>query len=216
MIKILGRLLVSRNKLTCVVQGEQRRLFNVRSDVHFQASKDKGPLGGNNSNIGGKNSKINKGSSFFVGGSNKSYTGGNQSNKNVGNTSKTSAPNNSFFGDRMSNKYRGGRKIWSKVSATDVHSTGVQHDKRNCCYTLDLGNNQVARIDYRVCGPSCIELFETFVPEELRGRGIAKVLARGVLDQAFSNKLKVKLTCTYLLDYFNKFADPKHKNLVLK
>lgn len=83
-------------------------------------------------------------------------------------------------------------------------------------FTLDLGNDKVARIDYKPISKDLIEMYHTEVPEELRGRGIGKTLAEGALECASRSNLKLKVTCEYLEDYVRRFAKERHKKLVAK
>lgn len=92
----------------------------------------------------------------------------------------------------------------------------VKHDKGSHRYILDLGSNQTARIDYKPIGKNLIELCHTEVPEDLRGRGIGKSLAKGALESASKSNLKLKVTCEYLQDYMRRFADEKYRGLLLK
>ncbi len=49
-----------------------------------------------------------------------------------------------------------------------------------------------------------LKILETYVPEQHRGRGYARVLVEGVLDYARSNGLKVFPVCSYAISYFTK------------
>ena len=99
-------------------------------------------------------------------------------------------------------------------SDTSPSNNSVQHDKRRKRFSLDLGDGQLARIDYRKLADGKLELFHTEVPAALRGRGVGRALARGALEHAASANLRLKVTCDYLLDYVKRFADDKHKQLV--
>lgn len=111
----------------------------------------------------------------------------------------------------------------------------VRHDKQGSRFILDLGNNQVARIDYRPVqgrqtnkfnlsgggrhghedNQPVIELYHTEVPDELRGQGIGKQLARGALECASGANMRLKITCDYLRDYVHRFASPAEKKLII-
>lgn len=108
------------------------------------------------------------------------------------------------------------RKTKSNIKKADtkVTTNSVEHDKEKNRFTMDLGNKQVARIDYKSIGQNLVEMYHSEVPQELRGRGIGKALAKGAFEQALKNNMRVKLTCSYLINYLEKFADPKYKSIV--
>lgn len=115
----------------------------------------------------------------------------------------------------------GSRGGASKRHQTHVEATGFEHEKELNRFTLNLRNNQKARIDYRILQrrspdqgqPVVIELYHSEVPEQLRGRGIGKALASGALDCIESNKWRVVVTCSYLNEYMNEHAKEAHKRL---
>ncbi len=49
-----------------------------------------------------------------------------------------------------------------------------------------------------------LKILETYVPEQHRGRGYARVLVERVLDYARSNGLRVLPVCSYAIGYFMK------------
>lgn len=79
---------------------------------------------------------------------------------------------------------------------------------------LELGDGQVARIDYEPAGKGRIEMYHTEVPVELRGLGIGKILAKGAFDCAERENLRLKVTCSYLEDYLERFGGEGHKQLI--
>lgn len=54
-----------------------------------------------------------------------------------------------------------------------------------------------------------LDLFRTFTPTELRGKGIAGKLVKFALEHAKSNNLKIIPTCSYVKAYLNKNDDYK-------
>lgn len=110
------------------------------------------------------------------------------------------------------------RRFKSASPAKSLGAGRVKHDKNGHKFILDLGDGQVARIDYRLMesdGHKTIEMYHTEVPEELRGRGIGKALARGALEQARKANMRCKLTCSYLVDYLNRFASDDERKSVI-
>ncbi|MBI2076643.1 MAG: N-acetyltransferase [Candidatus Aenigmarchaeota archaeon] len=56
-------------------------------------------------------------------------------------------------------------------------------------------------LNYRLNGNK-IDIYHVFVPEDLRGRGIAEQLALAAFSYARRNKLSVIPTCPYIRDKF--------------
>lgn len=104
----------------------------------------------------------------------------------------------------------------NKSKSKRMSNNSVRHNKSKQQFTMDLGNNQTARIDYKPLGKGKIEMYHTEVPAELRNRGIGKALAKGSLEQAKNDNLKVKLTCTYLIKHLDNFADERLKSIVVE
>ena len=76
----------------------------------------------------------------------------------------------------------------------------IIHDKeKQIFYTLKEGKESYIR--YSIQNKGTINILRTFVPEELRHKGIAAEIAKAVLDYARGNNLKVIPTCSYI-DYF--------------
>lgn len=139
--------------------------------------------------------------------------------QNIQRSSKLDLSSSSWLGQSQrgsTNDNNNNSKHHSMSTEKTKSCSSVKHQKASHKFTLDLGKNQTARIDYRNIGPKKIEMYHTEVPEELRGRGIGKALAKGALECAGSNDMKVKVTCEYLINFVNKHAEPKHKKLVVE
>ena len=92
----------------------------------------------------------------------------------------------------------------------------LKHDELSKRFTLPVEGGHEAILDYdRVESGNALtfDLYHTEVPEALRGKGIGKVLARGVFEELIAAHPDAKLTlsCTFLQHYYasNKslFAD---------
>jgi len=79
----------------------------------------------------------------------------------------------------------------------------VIHDAENRMFTLDTDGFQ-SRMKYREISDTELEYYTTFVPEELRGRGIAQIVVKAALDYARQNGFKVKPTCSFVDKYMQK------------
>lgn len=102
------------------------------------------------------------------------------------------------------------------LSTETMEGSSVRQDKAANKFTLDLGNNKQAFIDYKQIGKNKLELYHSEVPSELRGRGIGKALAKGAFQLAANGNTKLRLTCSYLAACMDKTSDPKLKKLVDK
>lgn len=83
-----------------------------------------------------------------------------------------------------------------------AESFKVEHDKDNNEFFIKLGKDK-AVLQYDVIDPKTLDLVHTEVPASLRGKGIAKHLAKAALEYVARTDLQVKITCPYV----NKFAE---------
>jgi predicted GNAT family acetyltransferase len=67
-------------------------------------------------------------------------------------------------------------------------------------------NDLIARIPYSIKDDS-IGLLQTHVPEEWRGKGIAKKLAECALNYAKENNLRVVPYCPFVAEYIEKHPE---------
>ncbi len=49
-----------------------------------------------------------------------------------------------------------------------------------------------------------MDLYHTFTPEELRGKGIAEILTNAAFEFAKQHNLKIRPSCSYVKDVFLK------------
>ncbi|HLD85487.1 MAG TPA: GNAT family N-acetyltransferase [archaeon] len=64
---------------------------------------------------------------------------------------------------------------------------------------------------------SIMNIHHTFVPEQLRGRGLAEKLTRTAFDYAKKHNMKIKPTCPYIEDTFlKKFPELKAMTVPVK
>lgn len=75
-------------------------------------------------------------------------------------------------------------------------SIEVKHDAAASQFVI-VQDGQEARLQYRLTG-RVIDLTHTFVPEALRGRGLAEKLCRAAFEYAKSQGLKVVPSCSYI------------------
>lgn len=54
-----------------------------------------------------------------------------------------------------------------------------------------------------------MDIYHTFTPSELRGKGLAGKVVRVALDYCKANNLKVKPTCSYVAHFMSKTEEDK-------
>ena len=75
-------------------------------------------------------------------------------------------------------------------------------------------NGEVAYLEFDLDGSGWMTLWHTEVPQALRGRGVADMLAKTALEYAQENKLKIDVICPVVLNFLGK--NPEYKALVGK
>jgi predicted GNAT family acetyltransferase len=71
---------------------------------------------------------------------------------------------------------------------------------------------ETAYLEFDLDSAGWITLVHTEVPEPLRGRGIAGILAKTGLDYARDHQLKVDVVCPMVANYISK--NPEYKALI--
>ncbi len=74
-------------------------------------------------------------------------------------------------------------------------------------------DGHVAYLEYSL-GGGVLELSHTEVPEELRGHGMASLLAHTALEYARENHLKVDVICPFAFAYLQDH--PEYNDLIIK
>ena len=82
-------------------------------------------------------------------------------------------------------------------------STQVEHNAQQQCFSTVVDGYK-AVLEYRAVGADTIDMHHTFVPNELRGKGIAAVLAKEALAYAKEQQLKVIPSCSYIAVYLQR------------
>ncbi|KAM7313977.1 protein NATD1 isoform X3 [Ixodes scapularis] len=107
------------------------------------------------------------------------------------------------------------RPTMSTTRCLSEQSFQVEHDEANREFFIKLGNDK-AVLQYEVLNPKTLDLVHTEVPEALRGKGIAKHLAKAAFDYVVSKDLQVRLTCTYLIKYCHEARNPEYTKHVVQ
>src|SRR4051794_33248283 len=86
----------------------------------------------------------------------------------------------------------------------------VYHDTTARRFEIVLDGHR-SELDYEEDGDS-VAMTHTFVPPELRGRGLAEKLTRAALDWARGDKKRVVPACSYVAVFIQRH--PEYRDLV--
>ena len=82
----------------------------------------------------------------------------------------------------------------------------VKHDKKNRQFRTEIeGKNAYLR--YLMRDKDTIDFHHTYVPFELRGKGIAAEIIKEGFKYAEDNKLKVIPTCSYIHTFLRRYPE---------
>lgn len=81
----------------------------------------------------------------------------------------------------------------------------VNHDKDNNRFVIYIDGAE-AFVEYSLSG-HVIELYHTYTPPQLRGRGLAEKVVRAALEYAKENKLKVIPSCSYVAVFLQRHPE---------
>ena len=92
----------------------------------------------------------------------------------------------------------------------------VRHDAKKNVFYIPLDDNSKVKavLEYSFVGDSHVDMYHTGVPEELRGRGIAKQLAIAAFDFAVDQKWTVTPSCSYLQKFVQETENQDYKDRV--
>jgi transglutaminase-like putative cysteine protease len=90
----------------------------------------------------------------------------------------------------------------AQTSWTFAHDPVSRVFRRTLVRRADGAALGEARIEYKPAGLGIVELWETFVPPSMRGRGVAELLAREVWEYCKQAGMRIWPTCTYLANRF--------------
>ena len=89
----------------------------------------------------------------------------------------------------------------------------IKHDEKNRKF-FSVIDGKEARLGYEIINGKTIEFPFTYVPQSLRGKGIAAKLVEYGLDYARSNNLSVIPSCSYVESFIQR--NQKYKDLVIE
>jgi len=79
----------------------------------------------------------------------------------------------------------------------------VHHDPQGHCFEVIL-QGQRAYLAYMDLGKRTLDIYRTFVPDPLRGQGIAAALAEAALEYAEREGYEVLASCSYVERYMER------------
>ncbi len=79
----------------------------------------------------------------------------------------------------------------------------IHHDRTNRQFETTVDGHR-AYLAYVDLGKQTLDIYRTFVPDALRGRGVAAVLAQHALDFAASEGYSVIPSCSYVEWYIER------------
>ena len=79
----------------------------------------------------------------------------------------------------------------------------VKHEKSNKRFVAKIDNNE-AELSYRILDDGTLDYHRTYVPENLRGQGIAQKVTEEALNFAKDQNKKVKPSCPFVEKYIEK------------
>ena len=88
-----------------------------------------------------------------------------------------------------------------------MESSASTHLLEESRFEIRIGEH-LAVLDYCITGDS-MTIHHTFVPPELRGKGLAAVLAEAALNFAKASELKVTPQCSYIATYIEQTQSRK-------
>ncbi len=88
----------------------------------------------------------------------------------------------------------------------------VTHDAEKHQFAANIDDN-VGSLKYNIIDSTVWEYYSTYVPPNLRGKGVAQALAKYALSYARDNNLKIKPTCSFIKTYID--GHPEYRSLLL-
>jgi hypothetical protein len=83
------------------------------------------------------------------------------------------------------------------AGASAARGQTIAHHPERHCFVSRIGDNE-AVLDYRLLPGGVINFHHTYVPEKLRGQGVAETLVRAGLGWARLEGLCIEASCWYV------------------
>ncbi|WP_040911541.1 GNAT family N-acetyltransferase [Leptospira broomii] len=89
----------------------------------------------------------------------------------------------------------------------------VKHDEQARTFVL-IQDGFEAYLDYNEIGKEIWNLTHTFVPDSLRGKGLAAILVKAALEAARKSGKKIIPSCSYVETFLKR--NPDYSDLVIE
>ena len=87
----------------------------------------------------------------------------------------------------------------------------IVHDKTGLQFEVTVDGHR-AYLSYMDLGKQTLDFYRTFVPDGLRGKGVAAALTKAALDYAESGNYTVIASCSYVERYMERAERQKTRN----
>ncbi|XP_029364928.1 protein NATD1-like isoform X2 [Echeneis naucrates] len=95
----------------------------------------------------------------------------------------------------------------------------VDHDRQNRRFTVRPGSGSAAHecavLSYSFIGDKEVDLMSTYVPEALRGQGVAALLSQAAVEFLVEGNLKARVSCWYIQKYMEEHPQRHFKDLII-
>lgn len=81
----------------------------------------------------------------------------------------------------------------------------VIHDKENNRFVINI-NGLESFVEYSLY-ENVMDLYHTYTPPQLRGKGLAEKVVRAAIEYAKKNKLKVIPSCSYVAVFMQRHPE---------
>lgn len=81
----------------------------------------------------------------------------------------------------------------------------VIHNEQEQCFEMFVDGHR-AHLDYRRLDGKILDYCHTFVPDELRGKGLAAIVTAAALDYAREHGFTVRPSCSYVEVFMKRQA----------
>lgn len=81
----------------------------------------------------------------------------------------------------------------------------IEHDQEACRFAINCDGVE-AYLSYMNLGQNTLDIYRTFVPTALRGKGLASRLTQAALDYAHDAGFQVIPSCSYVERYMQRQA----------
>jgi predicted GNAT family acetyltransferase len=89
----------------------------------------------------------------------------------------------------------------------------IIHDQKNRKFTTSVDNSE-CYLNYNFTRENVMDFYFTYVPGELRGKGIAGKLVEEGLKYAWENNLSVIPSCSYVSSYVRR--NDKYESIIVE